>query len=119
MKKLTIIAAAILLLSACRKEDDKVITPVTNYTVSGTWKLVQEVKDETVYMVDSTKWIFNQTNCSINLAPYTIDNTTSFITFQADNEDAVEASFTTYVQTQDSNSLELFRNDSTTLIFVR
>jgi len=120
MKKLTIIVAAILSLSACKKEDKVIPTPdPINYTLSGNWKLVQEVKNQTNYTKDSIEWIFNKTNCDVNSRAYTIDNTTSFITFQAVNGIAKNDGFSAYVQSQDSNSLELFRNDSTTLIFVR
>ena len=118
MKKLTIIVAAILALSACKKEEKEVVAP-TEYSINGSWKLIQEVKDQTSYPVDSLEWVFNKTNCIIGLAPYSIDNTSSYVSFQSINEDAAEASFSTYIQKNDSNSLELFRNDSTTLIFVR
>jgi hypothetical protein len=118
MKKLTIIVATILALSACRKEEKEVVAPV-EYSIDGTWKLIQEVKNQTSYPVDSLEWVFNKTNCTICLAPYSIDNTSSYVSFQSVNEDAVEASFSAYIQKNNSNSLELFRNDSITLIFVR
>ena len=118
MKKLTIIVAAILVLSACRKEEKEVVTPI-EYSINGTWKLIQEVKEQTIYSVDSLEWVFDKTNCVIDLAPYSVDNTSYYVTFQSMNEDAADATFTTYIQKNDSNSLELFRNDSTTLIFVR
>tara|TARA_R110000851_G_C12998394_1_gene558050 strand:+ start:359 stop:718 length:360 start_codon:yes stop_codon:yes gene_type:complete len=119
MKKLTIIVAAILALSACKKEKKEIVITPVQYSIDGTWKLIQEVKDQTSYPVDSLEWVFNKTNCTIGLAPYSIDNTSSYVSFQSVNEDAVEASFTTYIQKNNSSSLELFRNDSTTLIFVR
>ena len=118
MKKLTIIVAAILALSACKKEEKEIVAPV-EYSINGTWKLIQEVKNQTSYPVDSLEWVFNKTNCIIGLSPYSIDNNSSYVSFQSVNEDASEASFSTYIQKNDSNSLELFRNDSTTLIFVR
>ncbi len=119
MKKLTIIVAAILVLSACRKEEKEVVVTPIEYSINGTWKLIQEVKNQTIYSVDSLEWVFNKTNCVIDLAPYSVDNTSDYVTFQSANEDAVDASFSTYIQKNDANSLELFRNDSTTLIFVR
>jgi hypothetical protein len=118
MKKLTIIVAAILSLSACKKEEKEIVAP-TEYSINGTWKLIQEVKNQTSYPVDSLEWVFNKTNCVIGLAPYSIDNTSRYVSFQSVNEDAAEASFSAYIQKNDSNSLELFRNDSTTLIFSR
>ena len=118
MKKLTIIVAAILVLSACRKEEKEVVTPI-EYSINGTWKLIQEVKEQTIYSVDSLEWVFDKTNCVIDLAPYSVDNTSDYVTFKSVTQSRGAVSFTTYIQKNDANSLELFRNDSTTLIFVR
>tara|TARA_R100000951_G_scaffold110853_1_gene109185 strand:- start:975 stop:1343 length:369 start_codon:yes stop_codon:yes gene_type:complete len=119
MKKITLIAASLIVLMSCQKEtitldsetDNFRSSKTVDYFVDNTWQLTETNKNEVSTEGDSSIWKFYDTRVEINNVMHRMIKTGASISIQK------EVPLDGFILSLDSLSMQIQRLDSTVFVF--
>ncbi len=119
MKKITLIAASLIVLMSCQKETITLDSETDNFRssktvdpfVDNTWQLTETYKNEVSTEGDSSIWKFYDTRVEINNVMHRMSKTGASISIQK------EVPLNGFILSLDSLSMEIQRLDSTVFVF--
>ena len=119
MKKITLIAASLIVLMSCQKETITLDSETDNFRssktvdpfVDNTWQLTETYKNEVSTEGDSSIWKFYDTRVEINNVMHRMIKTGASISIQK------EVPLNGFILSLDSLSMQIQRLDSTVFVF--
>lgn len=119
MKKITLIAASLIVLMSCQKETITLDSETDNFRssktvdpfVDNTWQLTETNKNEVSTEGDSSIWKFYDTRVEINNVMHRMSKTGASISIQK------EVPLNGFILSLDSLSMQIQRLDSTVFVF--